>query len=299
MEECKICNKEFNKPLGLSLHLRSRHDTNILDHHIRFKLIEVPTCEICGKSAKAYNTLKFRKTCGGKSCKKKFRESMRHTEDSKRKMRDSRYKYIKNNPEKVSWMLRNQASYPEKVFIEALKKYGLFEKFEIVREKSFYPYFADFAFENVKVVVEIDGQQHFRYQERIDSDKKKDELITSQGWRVYRVKASQVLNKMPEVIDEVLEFIGDVKNISKTSEIITDKERKDIEKQERRRIKREKREMLVEERGRLLESIDTTKLGWLQMVADEWGMSHTSAKRWIRKYHPDVEYYQRDSAGMV
>lgn len=296
MEECKICNKEFKKLLGLSSHLKSIHNISLLEHHVSYNNFKVPKCEICNENnSKHYYGLVFRKTCHDKKCYIEFCERRKHSEETKKKQSKSRYAYMKKNPEKISWMLRNQISYPEKVFMDALEKQGLFNKFEIVREKSFYPYFADFAFENVKVVVEIDGQQHFRYQERIDSDRKKDALIISMGWRVYRVKASQVLNDVSDIMNEVLEFIGDIKIISKTSEIITAKEKKDAEKRKQRKVKEEKKKILVEERRKAFELVDISRFGWVQKLSEVWELSHTQTKRWLKRYYPELEYYQRKS----
>lgn len=150
--------------------------------------------------------------------------------ETRKKLSIARKKYLKEHADDTSWRLGNQMSYLEKHFLGALKLNRYFDKFEIVREKCFYPYYADFAFENAKVVVELDGQQHIQ-RDRKERDIKKDQLIVSQGWRVIRFASSQVYSNIKDVLKELDEFIGDDFIKSKTSEIITEADKKRILKQ--------------------------------------------------------------------
>lgn len=83
------------------------------------------------------------------------------------------------------WKVRTaEPSYAEKYFIEVLKNAGI----PFIREKYESGFFIDFALDEVKIALEIDGQQHFTDEKRKESDKKKDEALIKNGWKVIRIK---------------------------------------------------------------------------------------------------------------
>jgi very-short-patch-repair endonuclease len=94
---------------------------------------------------------------------------------------------MKANGTNSGWHTRKgEASYPEKYFEE------LFRKEQIsgwAREKKIGRWFIDFAFENKKIALEIDGRQHDDT-DRANSDKIKDEFLASNGWKVIRIRWS-------------------------------------------------------------------------------------------------------------
>ena len=55
------------------------------------------------------------------------------------------------------------------------------------------------------------------------------------------------------------------------------------------------KEYLVIERRILLDEsgIDLMKFGWIQKISKLWNVSHTQTSRWILKYYPDLEFYER------
>lgn len=140
-------------------------------------------------------------------------DKFKTTEETKIKQRKSRLKWLKENPDKTAWRSSN-ISYPEKLFSEKIIKLGLDKNYFIVRERSVFPYFIDFAFENEKVAIEIDGSQHELLERRM-KDNKKDECLKINGWRVYRVRANQVLNNIDYVINDIIDFIGENKSEKK------------------------------------------------------------------------------------
>lgn len=140
----------------------------------------------------------------GKIAHKNKSESFKLSEEAKAKIRAARLKFMEEHPEQTAWRCsKNNTSYPEKCFIKYLEDRGIDKKYEIEREKSFFPYFADFAFNEIKLVVEIDGSQHESDKERVERDKKKDELIQSLGWKVIRYTEDVVKHDW-NLIDETL-----------------------------------------------------------------------------------------------
>lgn len=79
---------------------------------------------------------------------------------------------------------RGEPSYPEKYFMSVFQQEGIVgwkQELKVGR------WFIDFAFEDIKLAVEIDGRQH-DLPDRIQSDKRKDEYLESLGWKVIRVR---------------------------------------------------------------------------------------------------------------
>lgn len=137
---------------------------------------------------------------------RRYPDNFRHDEVSKEKMREARLKFLHEHPEKTAWRQSN-LSYPEKMFKNMLIEEHLDEKYLIIREYCIFPYYIDFAFVDIKVAVEIDGSQHME-EERHKRDMKKDELLISNGWRVLRFTASDVLNKRQYVINTLMQFLN-------------------------------------------------------------------------------------------
>jgi very-short-patch-repair endonuclease len=75
--------------------------------------------------------------------------------------------------------------------------------FKFVRQLAIGPYFADFACRERMLVVEVDGSQH------ADSlhDRRRDVLISSQGWAIVRLWNMDVLNDMPAVLETLVAIL--------------------------------------------------------------------------------------------
>jgi very-short-patch-repair endonuclease len=104
-------------------------------------------------------------------------------------------KYRIENGLHKGWNTRNKLSYPEKFFIKVLKNNGIYEKCEVnykVKKSELGMdctscYFLDFFFEEKKIDLEIDGQQH-KIEKRKASDNLRDEYLTKNGIKVYRIE---------------------------------------------------------------------------------------------------------------
>lgn len=98
-------------------------------------------------------------------------------------------------------------SYAEKYIIELLREE--FNSLNYIRELKVGKWFIDFAFENLKIALEIDGKQH-NLPERKISDALKDDFLVSQGWVVHRVKWKKISKEFRE------ELIKKIKEISES-----------------------------------------------------------------------------------
>ena len=99
----------------------------------------------------------------------------------------------------LKWQSRNILSFPEKFFKRVLLNNELFDKCIVnymidkkdlgINEHG--NYFLDFYFPEKKIDMEIDGKQH-EYNDRKDSDKKRDTLLKKNGYKVYRIKWNEI-----------------------------------------------------------------------------------------------------------
>lgn len=217
---------------------------------------------------------------------KKYPELFKHTEESKQLMREKRLAWMKANPEKTAWRLKNM-SYPEKCFQKILKDNDLDKKYLIYREYSVFPYFIDFAFIDVKVAVEIDGSQHLE-EDRKKRDEEKDDLLKSKGWRILRISSNEVIRDGKNALDSLLSILGDnniiyskvgilkapklYKKVSRDEDGLSEKQRLNALKQ--RKVERPNKE-------RLFEMIKT--MSFVE-IAKQYGVSDKAITKWCKSY---------------
>ena len=104
-----------------------------------------------------------------------------HTDEEKRKISESRKKYLMEHPEKVPYVLNHHSkgdSYPEQYFKT------LFENEQIEYKQNYYQngYFLDFAWPEQKKYIEIDGEQHYVDPRIVKHDKKRTKKLNDAGW---------------------------------------------------------------------------------------------------------------------
>jgi len=73
------------------------------------------------------------------------------------------------------------------------------------RQHPIGPYFADFACVSKKLVIEIDGHHHA---DQMEADMRRTALMESQGWRVVRFGANEVVQN-PEGIWASIQLLID------------------------------------------------------------------------------------------
>lgn len=104
----------------------------------------------------------------------------------------------------IGWQVRNilTPSFPEKMTINYLNN----NLIEFEYEKKVGKYFIDFAFNKYKIALEIDGRTHDDVLV-IEKDKRKDEFLKENGWRVFRIKWKND-NKHYDRLNEFIENVG-------------------------------------------------------------------------------------------
>jgi very-short-patch-repair endonuclease len=219
---------------------------------------------------------------------KKYPEKFKHTEESKKIMREKRLEFMKNNPEKTAWRLSN-VSYPEKLCVEYIEKNGLDKKYSIVREYSVFPYFVDFAFLNEMVAVEIDGSQHL-LPERKESDDKKDKLLNDLGWLVVRISEKEIKTNIENVFNEIISILKDKPKINNHRIGLVVKPKK-YQKKERNEFGFTELEILSKFKQRKVERpplsvlLDQTKKMGFPKTGKLYNVSENTIRKWIKAYH--------------
>lgn len=222
---------------------------------------------------------------GVKKIRKKYPEKFKHSDETKQKLRIKQLQYLKEHPEKTAWRLKNM-SYPEKCFQKILEDNGLDKKYLIYREYSVFPYFIDFAFVDEKVAVEIDGSQHLE-EDRKKKDEEKDALLLSNGWRILRITANEVLYNRDKVIESVSSMLSNDTQYNTVGILTAPKSHYKVKRGEdglsdkqreanmaQRRVERPSKEVL----SRLLQESNFTAIG------RTYGVSDNAIRKWCKTY---------------
>jgi very-short-patch-repair endonuclease len=101
----------------------------------------------------------------------------------------------------------NRPSYPETFFMGVIENEFLDKNFE--REYPVGVYSIDFAWVHKKLAIEIDGDQHQRFEEYKERDVRKDAKLRDEGWKVLRISWKEMFLNPKEKIAEAKSFVDD------------------------------------------------------------------------------------------
>jgi very-short-patch-repair endonuclease len=99
----------------------------------------------------------------------------------------------------------NEPSYPEKFFMQVIQ--NEFNDKNYIREYPFGIYSIDFAWPDKKIAIEIDGEQHLRFESYKERDLRKDELLKNNGWLVLRIRWKDMYNDTKRWIKIAKDFV--------------------------------------------------------------------------------------------
>ena len=296
---CKICNKEMKSMLGLSLHLTYKHKYNggLVQYYIDYEGFEIPKCHYCNNNAKLEKGIKFRKTCGSVECLEKDFHNKKVDEDTRKKISKSMVNAHKNGNH-PGWSFVNEdlnkRSYPEKWFIKnVVEKYYLYSKYTIKEKMPFHKYFLDFAILEMKIDIEIDGQQHFRSKEAIEHDKERDDFLIKNGWKVYRLAWLEI-KKDYKIVEHLVNWLNDNKNYRKydVEELLKSLKKNDLVYGSREKYSESIKNKTKEKYQFFIDfiktsDIDFSKFGWVKKVSDKTGIKQQKINNWMKRYLND------------
>lgn len=120
----------------------------------------------------------------------------------------------KNNPMRIEehamkmrksmeQILRDRATIQELKFKEKIETKGYFPKFQHAEYKAV----IDFAFIDLKIGIEIDGDVHLTNQAVKEKDRIRDEGLRERGWHILRFSNERIDSDIDAVIEEVIEIV--------------------------------------------------------------------------------------------
>lgn len=228
----------------------------------------------------------------------------KHTEATKQKISTIRKQYLDENPDKVPYILNHSSkmSYPEQKFKDTLDRFGISGYTYNMQVKRFA---IDFAFMNQMLAIEIDGSTH-----KLDKvkaiDEEKTMVLQSMGWKIIRFDAKDVRMKVLECVDQIcVELNTDripMDEIEKNRRYYQEKQwKKKYEKKakvdSKQNTKNNHRKTLIES-----SSIDFSKYGWVNQVANLFGCLPQKVNVWMNKHMPDFyeeKCFKRKTNGSV
>lgn len=288
--KCAICGSEFSTRRLLYEHRKEHHPIiQSKSKHAGFHPIINAHCRFCNRTCKTNSAL----TLHEKFCKLNPNHSIYKGHEISAEVREKISKKLKCailDGRAHGWanVKDNKCgmSYPELWFEAMLKDNALDLNYEY--NKQFYQYKLDFAWESKRLCIEIDGSQHYLMPDRAESDKRKDELLRSKGWKVLRLKWGYIAKCPNDAISKVREFLngrGDVSiPLYKTKYEVSEENRKtcemeNIAKDSMDRYNRRKiTPQQFETRKRLIlnSGIDLSKIGWVSAVSKITKLSRRS-----------------------
>lgn len=167
---CKYCSRELARPSGLVIHQKA--------------------CQKNPDRVPGQNNYTKGAVCSDET-RRKLREAGKRRSPSletRAKISRSRIEYLKQNPDKVPYLLNHHSkgeSFPESYWRKILADANV--RFE--QEKQVSIYRLDFAI-NETLDLEIDGEQHYLDPRILASNQRRDEELRSLGWKVLRVRWS-------------------------------------------------------------------------------------------------------------
>lgn len=128
----------------------------------------------------------------------------KHTQKTKDKISRIRRKFLRDNPNKVPYLLNHSSkkSYIEEVFERELIALGI--DFMYNYRHGIYQY--DFAFLSCKLDVELDGNTHTT--EAVKKiDRRRDRWTRAQGWNVLRFTGKEIKSNLSGCIQHLIKVL--------------------------------------------------------------------------------------------
>lgn len=203
--QCVHCLEVFSSRAKLYKHVE--------EHHARYskaggklswnKGLTKETSELVRKNSegikKSYKEGKYKVWCAGQHL----------SEEMKKKISTAMVKaHAEGRAHNIgSCRWNNKPSYPESWFMQVID--NEFTDKNYIREYPFGKYSLDFAWVDKKKCIEIDGEQHQRFEDYQERDRCKDKLLMENGWQILRLPWKEVYNNPKIAIQKAKTFIED------------------------------------------------------------------------------------------
>lgn len=291
--QCAICKRFFKKKSSWSNHVKICKSSEENVEAIRRFYNQGFPCEKIAQMGFSMHTIQFalkeitRTTSEASRLSHKLRPR-KHSEETKQKISEKLKKSSRG------W---NKKSYAEDFFERFLVNNGYRKDIDFFREFPVGIYRCDFCFLKLRLVVEIDGLQHYKYKNRQISDSKKEFLLKSLGFKVLRICYKYLCKDTTLILNDVLKILQNTKEQELLIQELSNSQLRFLnlldELQKRKLLDSEKKKNekinKINEKLELLKSIDMSKRGWIQEAKNKLGVSGTSIRRFLRLYRPDID----------
>lgn len=297
--KCPFCGLIFETRAQLNEHKKTEHNGKRLSNIEK----KIYYCKYCNKEIRSYT--KSLLTNHEKHCLKNPNrvpyKGHRHTEETK-KIISEKMKIAHAEGRAGTYPTRKNCSmsYPERWFVEVAEREGITG---FVRELKFYRFFLDFAWPEKKFCIEIDGEQHQRFENRKINDQEKDRLLKEEGWTEIRVSwswLSKNVNRFIEAVKNNLNSLEDLDvNVLSLSYVNAKEKRKLALQKKRDEAKQngtlasnghlsgnklsfeewDKRKQLIENAN-----VDLTKFGCIAKLIKLTGLSASQIRKTIKHF---------------
>jgi very-short-patch-repair endonuclease len=88
-----------------------------------------------------------------------------------------------------------------------LKQFKRLYGLHVRRQVPIGPYFADFAIQSRKIIIEVDGEFH-ALPERQQADMRRDKWLKSQGYSIIRITTGELSENFDGCIETILRELG-------------------------------------------------------------------------------------------
>jgi len=280
--KCPICNKEYSV-YGIGNHLKYHfgYISLLIGKTSNKKGKTKENCESIKKQSKLMKE-KFANGeltiwCQGKSLSDEHKEKI--SKKLKKAHREGRAYNIGYNNH------IEEPSYPEKFFTKVIE--NEFDDKNYVYQYQFSTYKLDFAWVHLKKCIEIDCEQHYRFEDYHERDIRKDNLLKQRDWQVLRIRWKDIFNDTQRYINIAKDFIdNDIEhledNLKKYYDEIKELER--IKKQQELDVIDKLHEIAIKVNKVIDANINFTKFGWSEQVNKITGQSN--GRRWVKRWCP-------------
>lgn len=278
--KCKYCNKIFNFANILATHVRwCDLNPQRIECRKNEKKYRQHFCTICGKDLTGIT-----KNNRCDKCKHKL------SENAKINVSNGRKKWLKNNPDKHPWKKNTKfVSIP----CENFKKYLDSINLKYISEYNVYNeakrnYSIDIAFPDIKLGIEINGNQHYDRNGKLkEYYNNRHTILENLGWKILEIHYTSCFNI--ENMKNIMQYYEqpdykkyfENKNQIKNKKILLLKQQKENKKIIKLKIKNE----LINKRINIIlnSNINFKKFGWVGKVAKLLNISSMHVSRFMKK----------------
>ena len=113
------------------------------------------------------------------------------------------YDYNKKYVSNAQALRKNMTAEERHLWYDFLKRLPM----TVHRQKNIGDYIVDFYIPKVKLVIEIDGSQHYQTENR-KNDEERDRFLKEEGFLVLRYTNRQIKEKVSEVCEDIYNHIN-------------------------------------------------------------------------------------------